>query len=171
VTCKGEQLSKVLVINASYEPLNICSWRRAVILILKGKAEQIEHGSKPIGDDFLIPTVIRLRSYVKIPYKEISLSRRNLMHRDNYLCQYCGANRHDLTIDHIIPRSRGGSDTWDNVVAACLACNVKKGNRTPKEANMPLHVTPRRPANQVSFEISKHANATELCWQKYVIGA
>jgi 5-methylcytosine-specific restriction endonuclease McrA len=119
-------LSKVLVLNASYEPLNICTWRRAVVLLMKGKAEQIEHNGRLIYTDTPVPTVIRLRSYVKIPYKEISLSRRNILHRDNYTCQYCGDKRHDLTIDHIIPRSRGGLDSWDNVVAACLRCNVKK---------------------------------------------
>ncbi len=164
-------MTKVLVINASYEPLNICSWRRAVVLILKGKAEQIEHNGKLLYGDFPLPTVIRLRTYVKIPYKEISLSRRNLMHRDNYMCQYCGIKQHDLTIDHIVPRSRGGNDSWENVVAACLTCNIKKGDRTPREANMPLHVVPRRPQSHVGFEISKHAGSHEISWQKYVIGA
>ena len=164
-------MSKVLVLNASYEPLNICTWRRAVILLLKGKAEQIEHNGKLVYADFPLPTVIRLRSYVKIPYKEISLSRRNVLHRDNYTCQYCGDRRHDLTIDHIVPRSKGGFDTWDNVVAACLRCNVKKGDRTPKEASMPLAMVPRRPLSHVHFEISKHAVAGEMCWKKYVIGA
>jgi 5-methylcytosine-specific restriction endonuclease McrA len=164
-------LSKVLVLNASYEPLNICTWRRAVLLLLKGKAEQIEHNGKLIYADFPLPTVIRLRSYVKIPYKEISLSRRNVLHRDNYDCQYCGEHRHDLTIDHILPRSRGGTDSWDNVVASCLKCNVKKGNRTPREANMPLSSQPRRPLSHVHFEISKHSYAGAFSWKKYVIGA
>ncbi len=164
-------MSKVLVLNASYEPLNICTWRRAVVLLMKGKAEQIEHNGKLIYADFPVPTVIRLRSYVKIPYKEISLSRRNLLHRDNYTCQYCGDRRHDLTIDHIVPRSKGGTDSWENVVAACLKCNVKKGDRTPKEANMLLTTTPRRPPSHVHFEISKHAASGEFTWKKYVIGA
>jgi 5-methylcytosine-specific restriction endonuclease McrA len=108
---------------------------------------------------------------VKIPYKEISLSRRNLLHRDNYTCQYCGDRRHDLTIDHIVPRSKGGTDSWENVVAACLKCNVKKGDRTPKEANMVMNTTPRRPPSHVYFEISKHAASGEFSWKKYVIGA
>jgi 5-methylcytosine-specific restriction endonuclease McrA len=164
-------LSKVLVLNASYEPLNICSWRRAVILILKGKAEQIEHNGKLVYADFPLPTVIRLRSYVKIPYKEITLSRRNVLHRDNYTCQYCGDRRHDLTVDHIVPRSKGGVDSWDNVVAACLRCNVKKGDRTPNQAAMPLTCVPRRPHSHVYFEISKHAASGEFTWKKYVIGA
>lgn len=164
-------MSKVLVLNASYEPLNICSWRRAVVLLIKGKAEQIEHNGKIVYANLPLPTVIRLRNYVKIPYKEISLSRRNVLHRDNYTCQYCADRRHDLTIDHIIPRSRGGTDSWDNVVAACLKCNVKKGDRTPKEAAMVLHCSPRRPTSHVYFEISKHATSGEFHWKKYVIGA
>lgn len=164
-------MSKVLVLNASYEPLNITSWRRAVILLLKGKAEQIEHNGKLIAQNLPLPTVIRLRSYVKIPYKEISLSRRNVLHRDSYTCQYCADRRHDLTIDHIVPRSRGGGDTWDNVVAACLRCNVKKGDRTPREAGMPLMTTPRRPVSHVSFEISKHSLSGQTSWDKYLIGA
>jgi 5-methylcytosine-specific restriction endonuclease McrA len=159
------------VLNASYEPLNICTWRRAVVLLMKGKAEQIEHNGKLIYTNLPVPTVIRLRSYVKIPYKEISLSRRNLLHRDNYTCQYCGDRRHDLTIDHIVPRSKGGTDSWENVVAACLKCNVKKGDRTPKEANMVMATTPRRPPSHVYFEISKHAASGEFSWKKYVIGA
>ena len=164
-------MSKVLVLNASYEPLNICTWRRAVVLLMKGKAEQIEHNGKLIYTNLPVPTVIRLRTYVKIPYKEISLSRRNLLHRDGYTCQYCGDRRHDLTIDHIVPRSKGGTDSWENVVAACLKCNVKKGDRTPKEANMALSTTPRRPPSHVYFEISKHAASGEFSWKKYVIGA
>ena len=162
-------MSKVLVLNASYEPLNICSWRRAVVLILKGKAEQVEHNGKLVLPDLPLPTVIRLRYYVKIPYKEITLSRRNVLHRDHYVCQYCGDRRHDLTIDHIIPRCRGGSDSWDKVVAACLKCNVKKGDRTIKESGMSLLAMPRRPVSHVYFEISKHSSSSEFHWKKYVI--
>lgn len=168
---RGLNLPKVLVLNASYEPLNICSWRRAIVLVLKGKAEQIEHNGKLVYADFPLPTVIRLRSYVKIPYKEITLSRRNVLHRDNYTCQYCGDRRHDLTIDHIVPRSKGGEDSWENVVAACLKCNVKKGDRTPKQAGMALATSPRRPHSHVYFEISKHATSGEYHWQKYIVGA
>jgi Restriction endonuclease len=138
--------------------------------VVERKAEQIEHNGHLIYTDTPAPTVIRLRHYVKIPYKEISLSRRNILHRDNYTCQYCGIKRHDLTIDHIIPRSRGGVDAWDNVTAACLKCNVKKGDRTPKEAGMGLRAQPRRPMSHVLFEISKHTANGESSWQKYVIG-
>lgn len=162
-------LSNVLVLNASYEPLNITSWRRAIILLIKGKAEQVEHNGHMLAADFPLPSVIRLRSYVKIPYKEINLSRWNVMHRDNYTCQYCGDRGRDQTIDHVIPRSRGGGDTWENVVAACVRCNVKKGDRTPKEAGMQLMTQPKRPSGHLAFEISKHSG-TQQDWRKYMIG-
>ena len=164
-------MGKVLVLNASYEPLNITSWRRAAVLIIKGKAERVEHNGKTLYSDFLLPTVIRLRYYVRVPYKEIPLTRRNILHRDNYTCQYCGYTGDELTLDHVIPRSRKGGETWENMVTACVRCNVKKGNRTPKEANMPLRNPPRRPYSSLYFEVSKHLKSgMHAEWQKYVIG-
>ncbi|MGB3205719.1 MAG: HNH endonuclease [Crinalium sp.] len=164
-------MSKVLVLNASYEPLNITSWRRAVVLMLKGKAEQVEHNGKMLYPDFPLPTVIRLRHYVRVPYKEIPLTRRNILHRDGHSCQYCRCTGDDLTLDHVLPRSRGGGDTWENIVTACVRCNVKKGNRTPKEANMFLHHQPRRPYSSLHFEVAKYVKSgTHQEWQKYVIG-
>lgn len=161
---------KVLVLNASYEPLNICGWKRAVVLIFKGKAEQVEHNGKVIYPNFHLPTVIRLRKYVRIPHKEIPLTRRNLMHRDYYICQYCSNKTHNLTIDHVIPRSRGGLDSWENVVACCQNCNVKKGDRTPKEANMHLQKQPKTPFGHLYFEVTRLATAGFSNWQKYLIG-
>lgn len=161
---------KVLVLNASYEPLNICNWKRAVILVFKGKAEQVEHNGKVIYANFNIPTVIRLRKYIKVPYKEIPLTRKNLMYRDHCSCQYCGIKTSDLTIDHVIPSSRGGTDTWENVVASCQRCNVKKGNRTPKEANMHLLRHPRVPPGHLYFEVTRLATSYFTIWQKYIIG-
>jgi len=159
------------VLNASYEPLNITSWRRAIILLIKGKAEQIEHDGKVVYADFRLPTVIRLRHYVRVPYKEIPLTRRNLLHRDNHACQYCGYSGESLTIDHVLPRSRGGPDTWENMVTACVRCNVRKGNRTPKEADMPLGHAPRKPHSSLYFEVTKHIKSgLHQEWQKYVIG-
>ena len=164
-------MGKVLVLNASYEPLNITSWRRAAVLIIKGKAERVEHNGKALYSDFLLPTVIRLRYYVRVPYKEIPLTRRNILHRDSYTCQYCGYTGDELTLDHVIPRSRKGGDTWENMVTACVRCNVKKGNRTPKEASMPLRYSPRRPYSSLYFEVSKHLKSgMHAEWQKYVIG-
>ncbi|HIK26082.1 MAG: HNH endonuclease [Thermosynechococcus sp. Uc] len=164
-------MAKVLVLNASYEPLNITSWQRAVVLLIKGKAEQVEHNGKMVYNNFPLPTVIRLRHYVVTPYKEIPLTRRNILHRDGHSCQYCGYTGEDLTLDHVIPKSRGGGDTWENIVTACVRCNVKKGNRTPQEANMPLRQTPRRPISSLYFEVTKHVRTgTHQEWRKYVIG-
>ncbi|VXD25914.1 HNH endonuclease [Planktothrix serta PCC 8927] len=164
-------MGNVLVLNASYEPLNITTWRRAVILLLKEKAEQVEHNGKYIFPDFPFPTVIRLRHYVRVPYKDIPLTRRNILHRDSHSCQYCGYTGDDLTLDHVIPRSRGGGDTWENLVSACVQCNVRKGSRTPKEAGMNLRIPPRKPYSSLYFEVTKHVKSgMNKEWQKYIIG-
>ena len=147
----GAGMGHVLVLNASYEPLNITTWRRAVVMVLKGKAEGLEHDPvRRIREDTLLPTVIRLRHFVRVPYKPLPLTRRNLFHRDGHRCQYCGASAQRLSVDHVVPRSRGGLDTWENVTTACLPCNVRKGNRTPREAAMPLL---RRRRRQLSLLI------------------
>ncbi|NJN76132.1 MAG: HNH endonuclease [Synechococcaceae cyanobacterium RL_1_2] len=164
-------MDKVLVLNASYEPLNITSWRRAIVLVIKGKAEQLESNGQLIYGDFHAPTVIRLRYYVRVPYKDIPLTRRNILERDQHCCQYCNYSGEQLTLDHVFPRSRGGQDTWENLVAACVRCNVHKGNRTPKEAEMSLKTKPRKPYSSLHFELikqTKHDRHQE--WKKYVIG-
>jgi 5-methylcytosine-specific restriction endonuclease McrA len=146
-------MGHVLVLNASYEPLNITTWRRAMVMLLKGKAEGLRH-------------------FVRVPYKPLPLTRRNVFHRDAHTCQYCGFHGESLSIDHIVPRSRGGGDTWDNVTTACLPCNVRKGNRTPREAGMRLAREPRRPISNLSFEAARRMRAgRNLEWAKYVIGA
>ena len=169
----GAGMSHVLVLNASYEPLNITTWRRAVVMVLKGKAEGLEHDpDRRIREDTLLPTVIRLRHFVRVPYKQLPLTRRNLFHRDGHRCQYCGASAQQLSVDHVVPRSRGGLDTWENVTTACLPCNVRKGNRTPREAAMPLLRPPHRPLGSFSFEASRQISAGQHGeWAKYVIGA
>jgi len=164
-------MGKVLVLNASYEPLNITSWRRAVVLLLKNKAEQLEHNGKFVYAEFPLPSVIRLLHYIKVPYKEIPLTRRNILERDGHACQYCNYRGDQLTLDHVIPRSRGGGDTWENLVAACVRCNVNKGNRTPREAGMKLARQPRRPYSSLHFEIVKNTKGNlNQEWKKYVIG-
>ena len=145
---------KVLVLNQSYEPLCISNVRRAVVLLYMGKVEVIE----PLDHEFLrsmrirlpVPSVVRLLLYKKVPIKKVILSRKNIMVRDNDQCQYCGAKNIPLTVDHIIPRDRGGTVDWDNLVCACLKCNNKKGNRLPEEAQMNLLRIPRKP-DHVSF--------------------
>ncbi len=165
-------MGKVLVLNASYEPLNITTWRRATVLMLKGKAESLEEDANHnIRHDKKLPTVIRLRYFIKIPYRELALTRKNLLQRDDNCCQYCGTKGDKLSIDHVIPRSRGGLDSWENVTTACLSCNITKGNRTPQEANMPLKNTPHKPLNRLSFEASKQIySGRHKEWSKYVIG-
>ena len=166
-------MGHVLVLNASYEPLNITTWRRAVVMVLKGKAEGLEHDpDRRIREDTLLPTVIRLRHFVRVPYKQLPLTRRNLFHRDGHRCQYCGSSAEQLSVDHVVPRSRGGLDTWENVTTACLPCNVRKGNRTPREAAMPLLRPPHRPLGSFSFEASRQISAGQHGeWAKYVIGS
>lgn len=164
-------MGKVLVLNASYEPLNITPWRRAVVLLLKNKAEQLEHNGQLVYGGMPLPTVIRLRHYINIPYTEIPLTRRHILERDDHRCQYCDRRGEQLTLDHVIPRSRGGQDSWENLVTACIRCNVKKGNRTPREAQMPLRQIPRRPHSSLHFEILKHLRGDRHQeWRKYVIG-
>ena len=107
-------MGHVLVLNASYEPLNITTWKRAMVMLLKGKAEGLEHdGSRQIRPDHLLPTVIRLHQLVRIPYRQMPLTRRNVFQRDGHTCQYCGFSGEPLSIDHVIPRSRGGADVYE----------------------------------------------------------
>lgn len=145
--------TNVLVLNKDYQPLSVCSVERSMKLLFMEKAELLhdipERNIRTVKEEYVYPSVIRLLRYINIPYKRIVLSRSNVMRRDHHRCQYCGSN-HKLTIDHVIPRSRGGKDTWENLVAACSRCNLKKGDRTPTEADMQLQRKPYRP-NHITF--------------------
>ena len=139
---------QVLVLNSTYEPVNVCSTRRAVVLLLKEKAEVLEAGKGLIRSEratLVAPVVIRLRSYVRLPRADNRrLSRRTILARDGFRCQYCGSTRH-LTIDHVVPRSRGGPNSWENVVTSCAPCNVRKGACLPSEVGMSPSRKPRPP--------------------------
>jgi len=139
----------VLVLNTTYEPINVCSLKRALILVLKDRAEVLESTSHRVRSEKLSlarPTVVRLRTYVKIPPGERRrISRRAVMARDGFRCQYCGSTR-QLTLDHIVPTSRGGRTTWENLVTSCAPCNVRKGARLLGEIGMALHTRPRPPS-------------------------
>jgi 5-methylcytosine-specific restriction endonuclease McrA len=139
---------QVLVLNSSYEPVNVCSLHRAVVLLLKGKAETIETAGTTMRSEraaLPVPQVIRLLHYVRLPRAEgRRLSRHAVLARDGFRCQYCGSARH-LTIDHIVPRSRGGTTSWDNVVTSCAPCNVRKGACLPSEVGMAPSRKPRPP--------------------------
>ena len=139
----------VLVLNQNYEPLNVCSARRAVLLVLSRKAEVLETANRVLRSPSVsvgCPSVIRLHYAVRRPHSRVALSRREVFVRDGYTCQYCGKHTRDLTLDHVIPRSLGGRDTWDNLVSACAQCNHRKGNRTPEQARMRLVRPPREPS-------------------------
>jgi len=141
-------LRQVLVLNSTYEPVNVCSTRRALVLLLKGRAESVEAAGTTFHSEkaaFAVPLVIRLLHYVRLPRPDgRRLSRRAILARDGFRCQYCGSTRH-LTIDHIVPRSRGGLDSWDNVVTSCAPCNVRKGSALPHEVGMSPSHRPRPP--------------------------
>ena len=144
----------VLVLNSSYEPINITNWKRAIVLLLKEKAQVLSN------------RVIRLLNYVKIPLSKIishKPSRSMIYSRDNHTCQYCGATSR-LTIDHVVPRCRGGGDTWENLVVACSSCNTKKGNTLLEQTGMKLIRQPRAPHNKMQFALNK-CNIPE--WEAY----
>src|ERR687884_1811259 len=145
-----DRVQQVLVLNASYEPLNVCSLRRAHVLVYKGKAEVVEELDRPLRsatDTFRWPHVIRLVHYVRVPrIVQRKISRRALFARDGWRCVYCGTASGRLTLDHVVPRSRGGESVWENVVTACAPCNHRKGNRTLEEARMELLQRPKAPA-------------------------
>jgi len=143
--------AKVLVLNASYEPLSICDARNAVLLLFGGKAMVVashpEHRIRTVSESFPLPSIVRLTVYVRVEYRHAVLSRKNIFRRDGYRCQYCGRNDLQLTLDHVIPKSRGGEDRWDNLITACKPCNTLKGNRTPIEAGMTMLHKPFRPSH------------------------
>ncbi len=162
----------VLVLNQSYEPLNICRVRRAVVLLYQNKAEMLENGSGFIHSanfEFPVPSVIRLASMIKRPNQFVrKLTRLEVFKRDRYTCQYCGKETCQLTLDHIIPRYRGGEHTWENVVSACVPCNRRKAGRTPQEAGMRLIRQPSRPRDNGLFYIPARYPHIRNEWQKYL---
>jgi 5-methylcytosine-specific restriction endonuclease McrA len=165
--------SRVLVLNASFEPINVCTARRAVILILKGVACVEESSSRWIHStrySMPLPSVIRLIEYIHIPFERKSLSRKNILLRDNYTCQYCGhvLPPQELTLDHIIPRSRNGDSSWDNLVACCRSCNNRKGDRSPEAMGMRLLKRPQAYNLHVNRQIIRYLGRTDETWRKYL---
>lgn len=165
-------MNHVLVLNATYEPLSVVPLRRAVLLLLKEKAEIVEAAQAWLRSErsqLPVPLVIRLVCYVRLPRRlSLPISRRTVLARDHYTCQYCGEQpgRTQLTIDHVIPRSRGGETCWENVVTACGPCNRRKGSRTPDEAHMPVRHTPRRP-RYLALTVLEGGPGHDV-WDKYM---
>jgi 5-methylcytosine-specific restriction endonuclease McrA len=148
----------VLVLNATYEPVNVCTVRRAVVLLLKEKAEMIEQGAWELHSESTTlarPMVIRLVTFVKVPRDthRRKITRRAVFARDGWQCQYCGS-RTNLTVDHVIPRSKGGTSTWENIVASCAPCNRRKGDSLPSTAGMHPRRQPRVPHPQIFIHVA-----------------
>ena len=163
----------VLVLNSSYEPINVCAARRALVLVLKGVAATEEHSSSHVHSArqaIAVPSVIRLLEYRRIPMQARSLSRKNILMRDKYTCQYCHKtmSSNELTLDHVIPRSRAGETTWENLVACCHTCNNRKGNRTPDEAGMKLARLPKPFSLHTSRHLMRLLGKSDDQWRKYL---
>ncbi|MHB1468167.1 MAG: HNH endonuclease [Solirubrobacteraceae bacterium] len=163
----------MLVLNATYEPINVCSVRRAVVLLLKEKAEVLERGSWELHSErstMTRPTVIRLVSYVRVPRDahRRKITRRAVFARDSWTCQYCGS-RSNLTVDHVIPRSKGGSSNWENIVASCAPCNRRKGDRLPRQAGMHPRQIPRVPRAEIFIHVA--SPTIPAAWQTYLQAA
>jgi 5-methylcytosine-specific restriction endonuclease McrA len=166
--------SRVLVLNASYEPINVCNVRRATVLVLKERAEVLERGEGALHSERLTfdrPCVIRLVRYVRVPrdVHRRKITRKAVLARDAWTCQYCGRQAPGLTVDHVIPRSRGGQSVWENIVASCAPCNRKKGNLTPREARMHPRNNPRPPGPTVFIQLA--SPRIPVAWEPYLVAA
>ncbi len=165
----------VLVLNYTFEPLHFTNARRAITLLLSGKAEGVESSPRVIRSpsmSFHLPAVIRLVVYIRKPFLDrVAFNKKNILRRDGYSCQYCGRRGERLTVDHVLPRSRGGLTTWTNVVAACLRCNLHKGNRTIEESGMKLIREPIHPKFLFSVHLLRHPHAHSFLdsWRKYLV--
>ena len=159
----------VLMLNQNYEPLTITSARRAVVLLFQGKAEMIETADglkiRSVSRCFSLPSVVRLWQYKKVPFKRIMLTRKNIITRDSNRCQYCGTAKGPMTVDHIVPKTMGGNDSWENLVCSCAKCNNKKGDRTPEQSQMKLLKRPTRPT-YITFIQRNHS--VDERWKPYL---
>lgn len=164
--------SSVLVLNQNYEPLNVCNARRAVVLLDRGKAEVLEHGEGGIRTPsymYPLPSVIRMIYMIKRPRPQMRLSRREVFNRDKYRCLYCGRQTRELTLDHVIPRHRGGPHDWENLASACKSCNHRKAGRTPKEARMRLLEKPHAPKVTSYYVVYRYLDRQDG-WRKFLPG-
>jgi 5-methylcytosine-specific restriction endonuclease McrA len=167
---RGREVGRVLVLNATYEPINVCTVRRAVVLLLKDKAEVIEHAELKLhsaNTTMSRPVVIRLVTYVRIPRDthRRKITRRAVFARDDWTCQYCGS-RSNLTVDHVVPRSKGGASSWDNIVASCAPCNRRKGNALLNHTEMKLVRKPKTPSPHVFIQVA--SPTIPAAWRAYL---
>ena len=164
----------MLVLNQNYEPLNVCNARRAIALVTGGKAEVVEEAEslllRTVARAFHVPSVIRMLYFIRRPRPHARLCREEVFARDAFTCQYCGARTHDLTLDHVVPRRRGGDHSWENLVAACRRCNHLKAGRTPIEAHMRLRRKPVRPRASLHSILRPHLERRPS-WHTFFRGA
>ncbi|WP_234736376.1 HNH endonuclease [Tellurirhabdus bombi] len=160
---------KVLVLNQDYSALSICSVPKAFLLVYLNKAELVAESEsyvlRTVRSEYPSPTVIRLHRYVHLPYKGVMLNRQNIFKRDGHRCMYCGTTE-ELTLDHVLPKSRGGKTNWDNLVSACKRCNSRKGDLTPEEANMRMHHKPFKPSFLVFLR--DFSGSVDDSWMPYL---
>jgi 5-methylcytosine-specific restriction endonuclease McrA len=162
----------VLVLNANFEPLNVCSTRRAVGLLVAGRAEMLLNGRGYVHTvrlSYPRPSVIRLGHMIKRPRPRVRLTKREILRRDAYTCQYCGGRSGRLTIDHVVPRHRGGDHSWANLVTACAGCNLRKGGRTLSEVHMVLMRPVREPYASADYLFASHLSNNQE-WVPYLEG-
>ena len=162
----------MLVLNASYEAINVCTVRRAAVLVLKDRAQILERADWSLhAETFQMPrpTVIRLNTYVRVPRDAHSrkITRRAIFARDKWTCQYCGSGRGNLTVDHVIPRSKGGTSAWNNIVTCCAPCNRRKGDRLPHQINMHPRVKPRTPNAHIFIQLA--SPTIPATWKQYLV--
>ena len=160
--------NKVLLLNYSYEPLMVINIKKAIVMYLLEKIEYVEKSNFFINSLYLqlpIPHVVKLKEYIFVKRKKIALTRQNILKRDGNICQYCGSISKDMTIDHIIPKDKGGNDSWLNLVAACRKCNFNKGNNYLRDTNLKLIKSPSKP--NYLFYI-KNSQNKHLSWNKYL---
>lgn len=166
-------MEQVLLLNISYEPLNVINWKKAINMLFLGKVEVIEEYNDEIHSisfTFKMPAVVRMLSMVRKNKSPVKFSRQNIYARDRYTCQYCGVKftSEELTYDHILPKSRGGRTEWENIVTSCMACNRKKGGRTPHEASMRLIRRPSQPDWVPSVRITIGFKQVPQSWRDYL---
>jgi 5-methylcytosine-specific restriction endonuclease McrA len=167
--------ASVLLLNGTYEPLQIIAWRKAVVLTLLEKVEVVETYSDKVhspSHSLPLPAVVKLCKYVQPKRYEVRFTRQNIYLRDHHQCQYCGRVLHpeQLTYDHVIPRAKGGKTTWQNIVTCCIACNKRKGKKTLEQAGMQLRRFPFRPPNPLRFLLETHGSQMPGCWNFYLNG-
>jgi 5-methylcytosine-specific restriction endonuclease McrA len=162
----------VLVLNANYEPLNICNTRRALVLIFEEKASLVMNGRgyiRTVSRTYPCPSIIRLNNMIRRPRPEVKLNKTEVFRRDGYICQYCGRHTPSPTIDHVIPRRLGGTHVWENLVTACSTCNHRKGGRTVDQAHMSLLKTPSAPPASAVYLFGKYLTTNDQ-WRSFVMG-